>query len=636
MDKGFSPRTFLPEFTLFSIMALLLFINLGVFDLDPFSEFFHLESAKETLSLGRFWVPVLNGHDYVVRPPLWTWLTIIGFKLGGIGLSVARLPAALLSLAALGFTYLMTMELTKSRFSALFSTSLLAVSWGFFYLGALATADILTLNLNLIFLWAFLKWKDQASRRNNPVEEMNRSMLLMGSVLGLLVLNSGSLNVLLLMGVTALYLLLGQNTLLLNRMNFRSLLLPAVLIPLPWLLWVTLQPGQSGFILNYLLVYPLQKTLGLGLWANLKGDWLFYAKRLFLDLLPFWLLVPAAFLDPEANTGNTRHQSAPPTLWLLSWFLAGFTVYSLSAFQEPTLILPFIPPLAIIAGSYLAQVVEASHNKTHAYYERVLITYIMLLLIAAVLLTIVIFQVVPSNYVAGFWKLPGLAVLESLTLKDKVFPLPEAFPLWKFWLIPGPFILLIGAFTLFFLQFSRKLSLTPLALTSSLLIFMLFVKAVYLPIMHRPVNQYLAQQLNHSLKAGDRVLLFSRHPAVKRVMFYIAPQHRAAVRMVHSGQQVSQTLESGHGIIYGVIREKSYFNDLDYQYRMLFRVNHYNWQWDLGNLGEMGKLLGGRLPEFDKMRSEILMLQSLPADTLRVIQQEEQSRQTQSQTRKRK
>lgn len=29
MDKGFSPRAFLPELSLFAIMALLLFINLG-------------------------------------------------------------------------------------------------------------------------------------------------------------------------------------------------------------------------------------------------------------------------------------------------------------------------------------------------------------------------------------------------------------------------------------------------------------------------------------------------------------------------------------------------------------------------------------------------------------------------------
>ncbi len=626
MDKGFSPKAFLPELTLFVIMAVLLFINLGVFDIDPYSEFFHLESAKETLSLGRFWVPSLSGHDYLVRAPLWTWLMMIGFKLGGIGLSVARLPAAMLSLIALGLTYLMTMELTKSRFSALFTTSLLAVSWGFFYLGSLATADILTLNLYLGFLWTFFKWKDQASRRNGAIEEMNRTMLIMGSLLGVLVLCSGSLSALMLVVITSLYLVLSQNTLLFNRMNFKSLLLPMVLIPLPWLLWTSMASGQSGFILNYLLVYPAQKILGLGLWTSLRGDWLFYAKRLLIELLPFSLLVPAALLDPEVITVNTRHQSAPPTAWLLSWFLIGFTVYSLSAFQEPTLILPFIPPLAIIAGGYLAQVVEASNNKTHAYYEKVLITYIMALLVAAVLLTIVIFQVVPSNYVAGFWKLPGLAVLESLTLKDKVFPLPEAFPLWKFWLIPGPFILLIGAFSLFFLQFSRKLSLTPLALCSSLLIFMLFVKTVYLPIMHRPVNEYLAQQLNHSIKADDRVLLYSLHPAVKRVLFYIAPQNRPAVYVVHSSQQVAQALENGNGVIYGVIREKSYFNDLDYQYRNLFRVNQYNWQWDLDSLNEMGKLLTGRLPEFDKMRSEIMVLQSLPTDTLRVIKQEEQNR----------
>lgn len=624
MDKGFSAKAFLPEVILFIVMAILLFTNVGVLDIDPYSEFFHLEAAKESLAAGRFWTLLLNGQDYLVRPPLWTWIVITCFKFLGVSLFAARLPAILLSLGALGLVYMMSLSLTKSRFSAFFSAAVLATTWGFFHLSSLSTADILALDFYLGFLWAFFQWKDLAGRRNLIPTEMNTLSLVMGVLLGLLLLSNGTVSVLLLLAVAGFYLLMTQSTHLLNRLNFGLMLLPPLLLPLPWLLWTSIQSGKASLITDYLLVYPIQKLFGGGIWQSLKGDWLFYAKRLLADLLPYILFIPIALLNTETPAGTRASQHQPnPAVWLTGWFLLGFIVYSLSVFQEPTLLLPFLAPLAIIVGCYLGQVVESTSGNVPARYEKTLITHIILMMAGAVLLTTIIFQVIPSNYVDGFWSLPGMAVIESFTLKDKVYPLPEAFPLWKFWLIPGPFVLLIGGFTLFIMQAGRKLLFTPLALVSTLLIFMLFIKAVYMPIMQRPVPKLFAQQLNKRLKPGDHALLYSLHPDVKRVLFYIVPEKLPMTHVVRDEQEITQRLEAQNGVLYGVIREQSYFNDLAYRHRKLFRINQYSWRWDITRLGEMTKLLTGRLPDFDKMRSEVLLFQSLPTDTLRVLQQEE-------------
>ncbi|WP_373531591.1 ArnT family glycosyltransferase [Vampirovibrio sp.] len=626
MDKGFSAKAFLPEVILFILISILLFNNISVLDIDPYSEFFHLEAAKESLAAGRFWTPLLNGHDYLVRAPLWTWLVTISFKLLGVSLFAARLPAVLLTLSALGLIYMMTLELTKSRFSAFFSAAVLATTWSFFALAPLATADILALNIYLGFLWAFFQWKEFASRRNILPAEMNPLSLIMGLLLGTLLLTSGPLSVLILGTIALAYLLMTQNTHILNRLNLPLLFLPLLLLPLPWLLWASIQTGKANFMVDYLLVYPIQKLMGGGLWQNLKGDWLFYAKQLISSTWPYLLFLPVALLNTELPMGNRASQNQPnPTYWLGLWFLTGFVIYSLSAFQEPTLLLPFLAPLAIITGCYLAQVAESANGKVPEHYEKVLILCIILMMSLSVLFTIVIFQIIPNNYVQGFWTLPGLAVLESFTIKDKVFPLPEAFPLWKFWLIPGPFVLLIGGFALFIMQAGRKLTLTPLALCSSLLLFLLFVKCVYLPIMKRPVPQQFAQQINRRLQPGDQALLYSLHPDIKRVLFYIAPEKLPVTHVVRDDREIAQRLNSDNGVLFGVIRERSYFNDLGYHHRTLLRVNQYNWRWDISRLGELSKLASGHLPNFDKMRSEILFFQSLPTQTAKGLYQPEEA-----------
>jgi hypothetical protein len=627
MDKILGAvRGFLPEFVLLVVFGLLMVLNVGAFDIDPYSELFHIQAARESLAAGRFWIPVINGADYLIRPPLWTWIDIITFKLLGVSLWAARLPAILCSVLTLAFTYLMTLQLTQSRFSAFFAAAILGSTWGFFHLGSLSTAETLAATLFTGFLWAFLQWHSFARRKTTIAIEMDTFSAILGVLLGILLLLKGALSFVLLWLIVITYLILNRSVSLVQKLNWGLLLGPMILIPLPWTIWVSIHTKNSFFIADYLVTMPLERWLGLGPWKQLRTDWLFYLKRLPVDLMPYILLIPGALLENGlvSRRGGSANTNTPWLMWLCVWFLLGLVAYSFSVFQEPTLLLPYFPPIAILAGYYLGQVMESSSAERETTYGNTLIAYILVLMTGAVIGSILIFQIIPSNYVAGFWHFPGQSVIEFFQLGEHRLDLPEAFPLWKFWLVPGPFILLIGGFALFLLQAERRLSATPFALLITFFVFMLFVNAVYMPIMHRPVSEQFARQINRQVQSGDQVVLYSLHPDVKRVLFYLDRDKLPRTRMVRKPELIQQSLKSEQGSLYGVIRENSFFHELPFDARDLLQVNAFNWKWDMGRMSEMRKLLVVRQPHFDKMRSNLIYFKSLSPLTLQALREAEQ------------
>ena len=85
-----SLQSFLPEILLLLILGVMLGCNIDLFAIDPYSELFHITAAKESLQAGHFWLPVLNGHEYLIRAPLWTWIVESSFKVLGVSLWAAR------------------------------------------------------------------------------------------------------------------------------------------------------------------------------------------------------------------------------------------------------------------------------------------------------------------------------------------------------------------------------------------------------------------------------------------------------------------------------------------------------------------------------------------------------------------
>ena len=114
----------------------------------------------------------------------------------------------------------------------------------------------------------------------------------------------------------------------------------------------------------------------------------------------------------------------------------------------------------------------------------------------------------------------------------------------------------------------------------------------------------------------DEIVLYSLHPDVKRVLFYLDADKMSRTRFARTPAEMQQRLSaSASHTVYGVMREKSFFNDIDYSVRDVLRVDQFNWKWDTTRLWEFRKFLAIRLPLFEKMKSDMLYFQSVPGNS---------------------
>lgn len=595
-------QVFMPEIVAFLLLAAGLLVNAASFSIDPYAELFHLEAAKENVFTGRFWVPVLQGGDYLVRAPLWTWIVTLSFKLFGVGLWAARIPAILLAMAAVWLTYMTAGMLFQNRMMAFFSAVVLGSCWGFFHQAGLSTADIGASCLMLAYTMLFAQWIPMAGRRYVVASEMKIYSVLFGALAGLMLLLKGSLMVLVMAVIGLLYLVMTRSTKALESISWPVLLGVAALFPLPWLAGVAVSQGNSGVILDYLLVQPFQQVTGRGLWAALNGDPLFYARRLLVNFLPYVLFL-LAFVFDTAVRRKADAATRNWLLWLTLWFVTGFVMLSLSNYQEPGAMVVFYPALAMLTGFYLGRAMEM--GETSRLYNAATGVYIVTLMLLAVLLTIFIFQVVPDDYVSDYWQLPGIALLSILEM--------EPIPVWKLWLLPAPFILIAGGTVLYFMFENRRLHMAGLALMATTLIFLVFVKAIYLPVLHRPVSQTIAAKLNRQARQPARILIYSIHPDLKRVLFYIDPALVSGVRFVTDPDTLHDyILSAGPDThVYGVMREVSYYN-LEPAVRERLRIEEAGWKVDLNKVGELARILRGHMPLFHRMRTRLILFEALP------------------------
>lgn len=608
-------KSFLPEFCLLLFAALALFLNADVFEIDPYTEFFHIEAAKESLAANQFWIPVLHGRSDLVHPPLWTWITMLSFRIFGVSLWAARLPALLSALLGVCATYLLMMEVSKRRFSALFSAIILATVWGYFYLGTLSTPDILAVPLYTGFLWVGLRWLAIGKRKNVSPVEIKLFSFLMGALLGLLVLTQGMPGVLILLLVALAYPLICGERLYLAKLHMGLFFGAACAIPFPWLFVASVGSRDALFAFNFLFVQPVERFSGLGTWSMLQRDGWFHLRRLALDLLPYLPFFPLAL--PEVGLWPVRHVSTthvhPPRwpLWLFIWFVGGLLIYSFSTFQTPSMLLPFYPAFAMLTGHGMGRLVE-THSEKNTAYTVALMVCVAAMMIGAVVYTALIFQVLPVEYVAGFWHFPGQAIVESLKMGPFHLNLgEEAFPLWKLWLAPGAFILLMGGLTLFVLQAEQRLMMTPAALMGVTWLFLLFIKGVYGPILQHSAPVAIAREINRHVPPGAPIVLYDLTPDVKRVLFYIDAERLSGVRLVRQPAQIRSYLR-GKRPFSGVIQEQDFFHELDAATRFQLQIRHFDWAWDVSRSAELRKFLVIRPPRFTRMQSGLIYFQSLP------------------------
>lgn len=330
--------------TIVTIFAALLFLpGLGTRDFWAPGEPIYAEVIRGMYRNHDWVVPMLNGQLYPDKPVLYFWLALIVSKIaGGVSEWTVRLPAAFggISLVALTYQFGKTFY---DRQSGLLSALVLATSsrvlWESRFL-RLDTVLSFFLFLGLyFFLQAFIKQKSKtyylwayfcfalATLTKGPIGLVLPGLALMGLIF-----------------VSGRWREIGE-------LSPVTGVIVVVLTLAPWL-WLLHLRGEDQWVRDFIWIHNI-RNYALKPIGHIRPFYYYFAN-LPPDFLPWTLFVPGALLFYYPWKERLRN---PATLALLCWFAAIFLFFSASKSKIAYYLLPLLPSLALLVGSYLKALV---------------------------------------------------------------------------------------------------------------------------------------------------------------------------------------------------------------------------------------------------------------------------------------
>ena len=322
------------------IFALLLFFpGLGARDLWAPGEPIYGEVIRAMHERNDWLVPMLNGQIYADKPVLYFWLALIVSKVaGGISEWTVRLPAALGGLALVLATYQFG-KTFYDRQTGFLAGLILATSSRLLWESRFLRLDTV---LSFFLFLGFYFWLKAFTKRSSI-----NSYLLGYLCFALATLTKGPLGLAVpAFAVLSLILFSGRWRELREMRLVAGFLLVASVL-LPWLGLLHLR-GDDQWLRDFIWIHNIQnyalKPIGH------IHPFYYYFINLPPDFLPWTVLVPGALIFYYPWKERLRN---PATLGLTCWFTAIFLFFSVSKSKIAYYLLPLLPSLALLTGSYL-------------------------------------------------------------------------------------------------------------------------------------------------------------------------------------------------------------------------------------------------------------------------------------------
>jgi len=322
---------------LLSLAALLLFARLPCGLLEP-EEARYAEIARQMLDQGRWLTPVLNGEDYLHKPPLLYWLIMLSYGVFGVHDWAARLVPCLAGIGVVAATYFWA-RATLGRSAAFRGALVLLLSSRFLYLQGMILFD------GLLTLWVTLGWTFGFLALRSP--RFSWPFLIASALAcGLGILTKGPVAVVLVSPPLVFqYLRDGRK----DRPSFLRLgavyAATAGVLCLPWFLHLALQHPDAAR--DFFFLHHLQRYVDP---FDHAKPWWFYLAPVTIGMLPWSLIALVRIGNPFASLFRGR----AAMFWLTgAWCLFFF---SLSGCKRHAYILPAFAPLAVALGFHLRRI----------------------------------------------------------------------------------------------------------------------------------------------------------------------------------------------------------------------------------------------------------------------------------------
>ncbi len=318
-----------------SILYMVALGNHGLLDPD---EGRYSEIPREMIESGDYITPRLNYVAYFEKPVLHYWLTVLSFKVMGQNEFAARFWPAVLALAGVFVTYWLANRMNGPR-AALLSAWILATSLVYFAIGQINITDMplsFFITLSMAGFW-------MGHRRDR------KFFLLFYIGMALATLTKGLIGIVLPAGIAFWWIVLTRKWSVIREALYLPGIVIFFLVATPWFVLVSLE-NPDFFDFFFIQEHFLRYT------TKMHGrfePWWWFIPILIVGAIPWTGFLPGAISDAlPSSMARPTHQDRS-NLFLLLWFAIIFIFFSLSSSKLIPYIIPVMPPLAIMAGSFL-------------------------------------------------------------------------------------------------------------------------------------------------------------------------------------------------------------------------------------------------------------------------------------------
>ncbi len=311
----------------------------------------YAQVAREMLQRHDCVTPVLYGHPWLEKPPLYYWGAMLAYKAaGGVSDWAARLPSAILCPLMVFFIYVWARHFRRGmQLDAALITAASLMVIGF---GRSASTDM---PLTAMFTAAMLCWYGWYSSQEPG--------WLLGFYLfsGLGTLAKGPVAVFLAALIIVIFAALRSDRRLVLRTLWPVGIVLYLAVTLPW--FIAVQLANPGFFRVFFLRQNLARYTT-DLYRH-HQPFLYYLPVALLALAPWTVFVIAAVIDAIRDWRFSAQQ--PPgtedlRTFLTVWFLLPILFFSLSQSKLPGYILPAIPAGTILLADFIRRREEAAEK----------------------------------------------------------------------------------------------------------------------------------------------------------------------------------------------------------------------------------------------------------------------------------
>jgi 4-amino-4-deoxy-L-arabinose transferase-like glycosyltransferase len=318
--------------------AIILFINIGGWDLWNPDEPRYAQVAREMMQTGNYLVPHINSEIYPDKPPVFFWLIALASKpFGDVTSASARIPSAVAALGVILLTYLFGRILYNQTVGLLAGLILLTTTQ-FTWLALRANIDItLTLWTTLSIFLFYSGYTKEKSK--------TAWYLLSYGAMGLAVLTKGPVGFAIPLITIALFLIAQMQFKQFKELSIGKGVLIIAGVTAVWLVPACIL-GGGEYAREIIFKQTISRTVDS---FSHKQPFYYYLINFPADFNPWTFFIPSAVIYGwrKIRQGETMNLRFP-----LVWFLGTFVFFSFISGKRNLYLMPLYPAAALLMARF--------------------------------------------------------------------------------------------------------------------------------------------------------------------------------------------------------------------------------------------------------------------------------------------